>query len=230
MGGKNAIIVEESADINTAVKATLVSAFGFQGQKCSACSRVIVDKKVYEEFVKKLLEEVQEISIGPVAVHENYLGPVVDEHAQKKILKYIEIGKKEGKLLYGGKKLSTPGNFIQPTIFSNIKPTDRLAQEEIFGPVLSIIKSNNFDESLKIANGTEYGLTGGIIAQDKDKIETAKRFFEVGNLYINRKITGALVDVQPFGGYNMSGTCAKAGGKDYLLLFMQMKAVSQKVS
>ncbi len=229
MGGKDAIIVDAEADIDAAVEGTVISAFGFQGQKCSACSRVIVDKKIYDQFVKKLIARTRNIQIGPVKEYENYLGPVVNENALKKILRYIQIGKKEGKLILGGKRVNLPGYFVEPTIFIDVPPTSRIATEEIFGPVLSVIKAKNYDEALTIANNTEYGLTGGVFTKNKAKIARAKKEFYVGNLYINRKITGALVDVQPFGGYNMSGTCAKAGSRDYLLLFMQGKSMSEKL-
>jgi len=229
MGGKDALIVDAETNLDAAVEATALSTFGFGGQKCSACSRVIVDRKIYKEFVEKLITRAKKIKVGPVKLYENYLGPVVNEAALNKILSYIEIGKKEAKLVLGGKRVSIPGFFIEPTIFIDVPQNSRIATEEIFGPVLSVIKANNFDHALEIANGTEYGLTGGVFTDNKAKLEKAKKEFYVGNLYLNRKITGAMVDVHPFGGYNMSGTCAKAGGRDYLLLFMQGKSVSEKI-
>ena len=229
MGGKDAIIVDSEADVDAAVQGTVTAAFGFQGQKCSACSRVIVDKAVYSEFVKKLKAEVDKIKVGnPV---DNYAaGPVVSAKAEEGILKYIEIGNKEGKLLCGGEKVKDlNGYYIQPTVIADVKPDARIAQEEIFGPVLAVIKSKDFEDSMKIANSTMYGLTGAIFSKNPEKLERARREFHVGNLYLNRKCTGALVDVQPFGGFNMSGTDSKAGSRDYMLLFMQGKSVSEKI-
>ncbi|OGU11900.1 MAG: L-glutamate gamma-semialdehyde dehydrogenase [Ignavibacteria bacterium GWB2_35_12] len=229
MGGKDTIVVDSEADIDSAVQGTVASAFGFQGQKCSACSRVVVDKKVYTLFMKNLKEAVSKLKIGNP--EENiYSGPVVNASSEQKVLEYIDIGKKEGKLLIGGNKVAgLPGYFIEPTVFVDIKPNARLAQEEIFGPVLAVIKSNNFDDGLKIANNTIYGLTGSVYSKNRQKLERARQEFHVGNLYINRKCTGAIVDVHPFGGFNMSGTDSKAGSRDYLLLFMQGKSVSEKV-
>lgn len=229
MGGKDAIIVDSEADIDAAVNGTAVSAFGFQGQKCSACSRVIVDEKIYDAFLEKLSARVAKITVGPAKDFANYMGPVSSKAAFDKIRQYIEIGKKEGRLICGGESKDSPGYFIQPTVFADILPTARLAQEEIFGPVLSVIKAKNFDNAIAIFNNSDYGLTGGVFTKNKDKIERAKRECFCGNFYVNRKITGALVAVQPFGGYNMSGTCSKAGGTDYLLLFLQGKAICEKV-
>jgi 1-pyrroline-5-carboxylate dehydrogenase len=229
MGGKDSIIVDSEADIDSAVQGVVASAFGFQGQKCSACSRAIVDKKVYAEFNKKLKAAVEEIQIGnPV---ENFrMGPVVNAKSEKNILGYIEIGKKEGKLLTGGSKVEgLEGYYIQPTVFIDIKPMAQISQEEIFGPVLAVIKANDYDDALKIANNTEFGLTGAVYSENREKLERAKLEFHCGNLYLNRKCTGAMVDVHPFGGFNMSGTDSKAGSRDYLLLFMQGKSVSEKI-
>jgi 1-pyrroline-5-carboxylate dehydrogenase len=228
MGGKDCIVVDHETNLQDAAKGVAVSAFGFQGQKCSACSRVIVDKKVYSKFVSRLKTEVEKIQVGPG--EENYdMGAVINESAQKTILKYIQIGKKEGKLLTGGRKAKGNGYFIQPTVIKDIKPTDRLAQEEIFGPVLAVIKSNNYEHSLKIANNTIYGLTGAVYTRNRKKINAAKEQLLIGNLYFNRKCTGALVGSQPFGGFNMSGTDSKAGGRDYLLLFLQAQTISEKM-
>ncbi len=229
MGGKDAIIVDSEADLDSAVQGVVAASFSFQGQKCSACSRAIIDKAVYTEFVKRLKYAVSQVKIGNP--EDNfYMGPVVSAKAEKTILEYIEIGKKEGKLLCGGNKvLSLNGYYIEPTVFTDIKAGSRLEQEEIFGPVLAVIKSNDFEDSLKIANGTMYGLTGAIYTKNKVKLERARKEFHVGNLYLNRKCTGALVDVHPFGGFNMSGTDSKAGSRDYLLLFMQGKSVSEKI-
>jgi 1-pyrroline-5-carboxylate dehydrogenase len=230
MGGKDAIVVDDEADIDAAVEGTVQSAFGYQGQKCSACSRAIVAEKVYDAFVKKLVERTKKINVGPSEDPANYMGPVVSMAAMKTILDYIEIGKKEGKLLAGGERASGDGYFIQPTIFADVDPKARISQEEIFGPVLTVIKAKNFDHALEIANNTEFGLTGGLYSKNPTKIRKAEEIFHVGNLYINRKCTGAMVGAHPFGGFNMSGTDSKTGGKDYLLLFLQAKSVAEKVS
>jgi len=228
MGGKDSIVVDSETDVDTAVKGVVASAFGFQGQKCSACSRAIVDQSVYEEFVKKIKVEVEKIKVG--SAEENYpAGPVINQNAEKGILKYIEIGKKEGKLLTGGVQVDDNGYFIAPTVFVDIKPESRISQEEIFGPVLAVIKSRNFDDGLKIANNTKFGLTGAVYSTNRAKLEKAKKELLIGNLYFNRKCTGALVGGHPFGGFNMSGTDSKAGGRDYLLLFMQGKLISEKI-
>lgn len=228
MGGKDCILVDEDADIDAAVEAVAISAFGFQGQKCSACSRAIISEKVYDEFVKKIIPRVQKITVGPTKDQKNWMGPVINEKSMKNTLAYIEIGKKEGKLLTGGGRAGDKGFFIEPTVFGDIAWDARLAQEEIFAPVLALIKCKDFDDGLRIVNSTEYGLTGAVFTRDRAKIEKAKRLFHVGNMYINRKCTGALVDVQPFGGFNMSGTDSKAGGRDYLLLFMQGKSITER--
>ena len=229
MGGKDAILVDSEADLDAAVEATALSAFGFQGQKCSACSRAIVDEKLYDAFVEKLKDRVAKIKIGDVADPSNFMGAVSSERAFKTIRDYIEVGKKEGRLVCGGESSDAKGYLIQPTVFADIAPTARLAQEEIFGPVLAVIKSKDFEEGLRIFNNTEYGLTGGVFTKNKEKIARARRDCFCGNFYVNRKITGALVGVQPFGGYNMSGTCSKAGGHDYLQLFLQGKAICEKI-
>lgn len=229
MGGKDAIIVDSSADIDAAVDGVLKSAFGFQGQKCSACSRAIVDKKVYDQFLEGILGKVKAITVGDPRDHKNYMGPVSSMSAFKKIMGYIEKGKFEGRLIAGGTGDDSKGFFIAPTIIADVKPDAIIAQEEIFGPVLAVIKSNDFEDALNIANSTDYGLTGAVFTNDEKKIEKARNEFFVGNLYINRKCTGALVDVQPFGGYNMSGTCSKAGGRDYLLQFVQGKSFCRKL-
>jgi 1-pyrroline-5-carboxylate dehydrogenase len=228
MGGKDCIIVDRETNIDEAVKGVVTSAFGFQGQKCSACSRVIVDKAIYSKFVGKLKKAVEKIEVGPGT--ENYpVGPVINQAAEKSILNYIKIGKKEGKLLVGGSKAKGNGYYINPTVIVDIKPTDRLAQEEVFGPLLAVIKSSNFEQSLKIANNTIYGLTGAVYTRNPKKQEAAEKHLLIGNLYFNRKCTGALVGGHPFGGFNMSGTDSKAGGRDYLLLFLQAKLMSAKV-
>lgn len=229
MGGKDAIIVDGEADIDAAVEATAVSAFGFQGQKCSACSRVIVDERVYDEFVEKLKNRVAKITVGPAKDPENFMGPVAGGGAYSKIMDYIVAGRREGRLVCGGEGSDKDGFFIKPTVIADVSPTARIAQEEIFGPVLAVIRAKNFDDAIGIFNNTDYGLTGGIFTKNNGKIERAKRECFCGNFYVNRKITGALVGVQPFGGYNMSGTCSKAGGSDYLLHFLQGKSISESV-
>jgi 1-pyrroline-5-carboxylate dehydrogenase len=213
------------------VEGVAVSAFGFQGQKCSACSRAIVDEKIYDEFVNKLKTRVDKIVVGDPA-ENNYVAAVINEGAMKTILDYIEVGKKEGRLLNGGGRdtKSGDGYFIQPTVIADVSPKSRIAQEEIFGPVLAVIKSRDFDDAMAIANNTEYGLTGAVYTKSAEKIERAKREFYVGNLYINRKCTGAMVGAHPFGGFNMSGTDSKAGGPDYLYLFTQAKSIGQKIT
>jgi 1-pyrroline-5-carboxylate dehydrogenase len=229
MGGKDATIVADDADIDAAVQGTLAAAFGFQGQKCSACSRVIVDESIHAEFVEKLVAGVKDLHIGD-AKDNAPVGAVASLKSEKKILEYIEIGKSEGKLLTGGKKAAgLNGYYIEPTIFDDVQPTARIAQEEIFGPVLAVIKAKNFDHALEIANGTQFGLTGAVYSKSQERLERARREFHVGNLYLNRKCTGALVDVHPFGGFNMSGTDSKAGSRDYLMLFLQGKSVTKKI-
>jgi 1-pyrroline-5-carboxylate dehydrogenase len=230
MGGKDGIVVDEEADIDAAVEGTAQAAFGYQGQKCSACSRVIVSEKIYDTFVQKLVERTKKITVGPSDDPGNYMGPVISQSAMKTILDYIEVGKKEGKLLTGGKRAAGDGYFIEPTIIGDVGPHARLAQEEVFGPVLAVIKAKDYDQALEIANNTEFGLTGAVYSKNPEKIKKAEEAFHVGNLYLNRKCTGAMVGAHPFGGFNMSGTDSKAGGKDYLLLFMQGKSIAEKVS
>ena len=229
MGGKDAILVDETADLETAANAIAVSAYGFQGQKCSACSRAIVVDAVYDQVLAKVKERASKITVGDTSDPSNTMGPVIDENAYKKIQGYLDIGKQEGKIVLGGSALNRPGYFIEPTIIADVKPGARIEQEEIFGPVLAFIRAKDFDDALAIANDTEFGLTGALISGDQQRIERAEREFHVGNLYINRKCTGALVGVHPFGGFNMSGTDSKAGGSDYLMLFVQAKSVAEKL-
>jgi 1-pyrroline-5-carboxylate dehydrogenase len=227
MGGKDAVVVDETADLDAAAEGIVSSAFGFQGQKCSAGSRAIIVEKVYDQVLQKVVEKTKKLTMGDVTKPETYMGPVVDENAMKKITDYIEVGKQEGRLVAGGGHQG-PGYFIEPTVIADVDPHARIAQEEIFGPVLAVIKARDFDDALDIANDTEYGLTGSLYSKDEKRIEQAKEEYHVGNLYFNRKSTGALVGVHPFGGFNMSGTDSKAGGRDYLLLFTQAKAISTK--
>ncbi len=231
MGGKDAVVVDETADLNSAAEGIVVSAFGFQGQKCSAGSRAIVVEEVYDYVLEKVVEKTKNLKIGDPVEKENWFGPVINKMAVEKIMGYIKIGRDEGKLVLGGRYLGDEmgGYYIEPTIFSDVDPKARIAQEEIFGPVLAFIKAKDFDHALEIANSTEYGLTGSLYSKDRSRIERAKDEFHVGNLYFNRKCTGALVGVHPFGGFNMSGTDSKAGGPDYLLLFMQAKSISERI-
>ncbi len=231
MGGKDAIIVDSEADLDSAVEGVAQAAFGFQGQKCSACSRAIVDERIYDKFLDRLKARVEKINVGDPAENAN-MGAVINEGSMKSILDYIEIGKKDGRLITGGSRATNAGEgyFLQPTVIADIPPKSRLEQEEVFGPVLAVIKAKNYDHALEIANDTEFGLTGAVYSKSRDKIERAIREFHVGNLYINRKCTGAIVGAHPFGGFNMSGTDSKSGGPDYLYLFTQAKSVGEKVT
>jgi 1-pyrroline-5-carboxylate dehydrogenase len=228
MGGKDAIVVDSETDVGKAVDGVVQAAFGYQGQKCSACSRAIVDEKIYDEFLEKIRAKVAELKVGTTDDPANHLGPVINESAKKSILEYIETGKKEGRLIAGGSAAPGDGYFIQPTVIADIESKDRLFQEEIFGPVLAVTKASDFNHAMKLANDTEYGLTGAVYTNNRTKIEKANEQFHVGNLYINRKCTGAMVGAHPFGGFNMSGTDSKAGGPDYLLQFLQGKSIGEK--
>ena len=229
MGGKDAIIVDSEANLEEAAIGVVSSAFGYNGQKCSACSRLIVVEDVHEELMKKVVEKTSALKLGDPTERTNFMGPVVNESSIRKIEEYVEIGKEEGKLLIGGERGEGNGYYYKPTIFDEIDRGARLAQEEIFGPVLAVLKAKDFDDALDIANDTIFGLTGAVFTDNNDKWEKSVREFHVGNLYRNRKCTGALVGVHPFGGFNMSGTDSKAGGADYLLLFQQAKSVSEKL-
>ena len=231
MGGKDAIIVDADADIDSAVEGVAQAAFGFQGQKCSACSRAIVDERVYDKFLEQLKARVEKITIGDPAENSN-MGAVINEGSMNTILEYIAQGKKDGRVITGGERLQgdlAKGYFVAPTIFGDVAPEATIAQEEIFGPVLAVIKAHGFDHAMEIANDTEFGLTGAVYTKSRDKIDRAVRDFHVGNLYINRKCTGAMVGAHPFGGFNMSGTDSKSGGPDYLYLFTQAKVVGEKI-
>ncbi|MGB8673108.1 MAG: L-glutamate gamma-semialdehyde dehydrogenase [Candidatus Acidiferrales bacterium] len=229
MGGKDAIIVDEEADVDAAVEGVALAAFGYQGQKCSACSRAIVSEKIYDEFLGKLVERVKKIKVGSIENPENFMGPVINKSALETIFGYIEQGKKEGRLVAGGDRAAGDGYFVQPTVIADIGPKARIFQEEIFGPVLVVTKAKNFDHALEMANDSEFGLTGAVYSRNPEKIERAAEDFHVGNLYMNRKCTGAMVGAHPFGGFNMSGTDSKSGGQDYLLLFLQAKTVAEKI-
>jgi 1-pyrroline-5-carboxylate dehydrogenase len=228
MGGKDTIVVDADADLAAAVEGVAAAAFGFQGQKCSACSRAVVHQDVYDEFLERLKATTEKIAIG-LPEDNVRMGPVINAGAMQSILDYIEIGKQEGRVITGGGCAPGDGYFIQPTVIADIAPGARLSQEEIFGPVLAVVKAKDFDDALEIANNTEYGLTGAVYTTSEHKIERAKREFHVGNLYINRKCTGAVVGAHPFGGFNMSGTDSKAGGTDYLYLFTQAKSIGQNI-
>ena len=230
MGGKDSIIVDGDCDLDAAIEGVTASAFGFNGQKCSACSRVIVDENIYDIFCDRLQARVAKIATGD-PVKNFYTGPVISERSYRKVLGYIEIGKGEGTVLNGGHAIEMPegGYYIAPTVIADVAPMARIALEEIFGPVLAVIKSKDFDDALAIANNTEYGLTGAIYSNSRERLNRAREEFHVGNLYLNRKCTGAMVGAHPFGGFNMSGTDSKAGGPDYLLLFTQAKSIAEKI-
>jgi RHH-type proline utilization regulon transcriptional repressor/proline dehydrogenase/delta 1-pyrroline-5-carboxylate dehydrogenase len=229
MGGKNAIIVAADADLDEAVSGVVKSAFGYQGQKCSACSRAIVVGDVYDAFLRRLVEATKSLKLGPAEDPSAAVGPVIDEESFERIQRYIEIGKGEGRLALAVDPgpLVEKGWYIGPHIFADVLPTARIAQEEIFGPILAVLRAANLDEALRIANGTDYALTGGIFSRSPAALERAKREFLVGNLYLNRPITGALVNRQPFGGFKMSGIGSKAGGRDYLLQFVVPRTVTE---
>lgn len=227
MGGKDAIIVDSEADLDLAADSIVKSAFGFSGQKCSACSRAIIHEAVYDEVVEKIKAITNELVVGDPSLGTTFVGPVNDINAYKKITSYFEVGKKEGKLLVGGTASDEVGYFINPTVYIDVDPKAKLMQEEIFGPILAVTKVKDFTEALEVANNTEYGLTGAVISNNRMNLERARHEFHVGNLYLNRKCTGAIVGYQPFGGFNMSGTDSKAGGPEYLILHMQGKSISE---
>jgi 1-pyrroline-5-carboxylate dehydrogenase len=229
MGGKDAILVDSDVDVDMAAQAIVTSAFGFSGQKCSACSRAIIHEDVYDDIVELIKEKTEKIQVGNPMNYDNKMGPVNDILAFNKITDYIKIGQKEGRLLTGGKADNETGYFIDPTVFVDVDSNARIMQEEIFGPVLSVTKVKSFDEGLDVVNSTEYGLTGACISNNREHLEKARQDFHVGNLYFNRKCTGAIVGYQPFGGFNMSGTDSKAGGPDYLVLHMQGKSITEQL-
>lgn len=228
MGGKDFIIVDEDANLDDALTGAVASAFGYQGQKCSACSRLIVHAHIYAEFVARLVEKAAALRVGPAMDPASFMGPVINEAAMKKILSYIDLGKREASLALGGGPGADEGFFIPPTIFVNVAPSARIAREEIFGPVLSVLKAHSLEEAIRIANDSEYGLTGSVYSSNQGHLQQAKEECHVGNLYLNRKCTGAMVGVHPFGGFNMSGTNSKAGGRDYLMHFTQAKVIAEK--
>jgi 1-pyrroline-5-carboxylate dehydrogenase len=229
MGGKDAIIVDADADLEKAVEGVAASAFGYQGQKCSACSRAIVHERVYDEFLARLKKKAETLTVGPANDPASYMGPVISEGARRTILQYIETGRKEGRPVTGGGPAPGEGYFIQPTVIADVPPGARIFQEEIFGPVLAVAKAKDFEQALALANDSEYGLTGAVFSSNAEHIRQARERFFVGNLYVNRKCTGAMVGAHPFGGFNMSGTDSKSGGPDYLLLFLQAKSIAERV-
>ena len=227
MGGKDTIVVDSEADLEIAAQSIVAGAFGFSGQKCSACSRAIIVEDVYDQVLNRVVELTNQLTIGDPTEQSSFMGPVIDQNAYEKIMEYIEIGKQEGKLMTGGEGENSKGFFIKPTVIADLSPTARVMQEEIFGPVVGFSKAKDFTEAIEIANNTEYGLTGAVITKNRAHQEQAREDFHVGNLYFNRSCTGAIVGYQPFGGFNMSGTDSKAGGPDYLLLHMQAKSTSE---
>jgi 1-pyrroline-5-carboxylate dehydrogenase len=227
MGGKDTIVVDKDADLELAAQSIVKSAFGFSGQKCSACSRAVIVEDVYDQVLNRAIELTKELTVGDTADGSYFMGPVIDQAAFDKIMSYVEIGKEEGRLVAGGEGDSSKGFFIQPTIIADLDPKARLMQEEIFGPVVGFAKAKDFDHAIEIANNTDYGLTGAVLTNNPDHIEKAREDFHVGNLYFNRGCTGAIVGYQPFGGFNMSGTDSKGGGPDYLLLHLQAKTTSE---
>ncbi len=230
MGGKDAIVVADDADLDSAAAGVVSSAFGFQGQKCSACSRLIVDEKVHDELLNKVVDLTKKLKLGLPTEPDTNLTAVINQKSFDKATSMIQKGIEEGgKVVVGGSGNSENGFYVEPTIIDDVKPQSTIEQEEIFAPVLAVIKAKDFDHALEIANDTPYGLTGAVYSTSQGNLEKAKREFHVGNLYLNRKCTGALVGVHPFGGFNMSGTDSKAGGREYLLQFMQGKSVSQKI-
>jgi 1-pyrroline-5-carboxylate dehydrogenase len=229
MGGKDALVVDETADLEAATAAVVQSAFGFQGQKCSAASRLIVIDEIYDTFLEGLVAATTGLQVGPAEANFP-VAAVISGEQHRQILAEIEKGTAEAKLVVGGRAVDQDGGYyIEPTVFAEVPGNSRLGQYEIFGPVLAVIRARDFDHAVRIFNGTEFGLTGGLFSRNRERIERAKREFEVGNLYINRGITGARVGVQPFGGFKMSGSNAKAGGPDYVRLFMEMKTVAEKI-
>jgi 1-pyrroline-5-carboxylate dehydrogenase len=230
LGGKDAIVVDASADLEAAAAGVVAAAYGFSGQKCSACSRAIVHTDVYDRFVPMVVERARALRVGDPSEPTTQVGPVISQEAQQRILGYVERGPSEGRVVLGGGPSTGEGWFVQPTIVADVGPDARLAQEEVFGPVLAILRARDWSHAIDIANGTDYGLTGAAYSRDEEHLEDARRRFHVGNLYLNRKCTGALVGAQPFGGFGLSGTCSKAGGRDYLGLFLQQKSVARSLS
>lgn len=229
MGGKDPIVVDESADLDAAAAGVVTSAYGFQGQKCSACSRLIAVEPVYREVTERVIERARALRVGPAEDPASEMAALASADQLAKVRSYVEIGQREAHLALGGRAGDPRGYYFEPTVFCDVPPTARIACEEIFGPVLACTPARDFAEAIRFANATDYGLTGSVYARDPARLAYARRELHVGNLYINRKCTGALVGVEPFGGFNMSGTNAKAGGRDYLLLFTEAKVISERV-
>jgi 1-pyrroline-5-carboxylate dehydrogenase len=229
MGGKDAIVVDAASGLDRAADAVVASAFGYQGQKCSACSRAIVHEAIYDAFLEKLIPKAAALSVGPADDPAYFMGPVISAGARRSILEYIETGKREGRLVAGGEAPAGDGYFVPATVFADVEPSARIFQEEIFGPVLAVSRARDFDDALAQANDSQYGLTGAVFSNDPDHLRQARERFHAGNLYFNRKCTGAMVGAHPFGGFNLSGTDSKAGGPDYLLLFVQAKSVATRL-
>jgi RHH-type proline utilization regulon transcriptional repressor/proline dehydrogenase/delta 1-pyrroline-5-carboxylate dehydrogenase len=229
LGGKNAILIDDDADMDEAVAGVVESAFGYQGQKCSACSRVIVPASKHDAFLTRLVNATQSLTVGPAEDPGAFVGPVIDEEAQRRLLGVIERGKGEARLAYAGdvSALADEGFYVAPHVFADVKPSSFLAQQEFFGPVLAVLRAGDLDEALRIGNGVPYALTGGVYSRSPANIARVKREFRVGNLYVNRPITGALVDRQPFGGFGLSGIGSKAGGPDYLLQFVLPRTITE---
>ncbi len=230
MGGKDAIIVDDDCNLDAAVEGVATSAFGYQGQKCSACSRAIIHEGVYDAFVEKLKARTEKITVGAPEDLSVGMGPVISAGAKKTILEYIRVGKGEGRLLVGDSPVPDKGHYIPPTVIVDVDAKSRIFQEEIFGPVLAVAKARDFEHALAMANDSQYGLTGAIYSNNAEHVAKARAEFHVGNLYVNRRCTGAMVGAHPFGGFNMSGTDSKAGGPDYLLLFLQGKSIAEKIA
>jgi 1-pyrroline-5-carboxylate dehydrogenase len=230
MGGKDAIIVADDADLDAAAQGVVASAFGFQGQKCSACSRLIVDERIHDELLSKIIPLTEKLKIGSPIEGDTNVAAVINKRAFDRTLDYIRTAIDEGgKVVTGGTGDDSRGYFIQPTIIGDVRPGSKIEQEEVFAPVLAVIKARDYDHAIEIANDTEFGLTGSVYSRSQERLDRARRDFHVGNLYLNRKCTGALVGVHPFGGFNMSGTDSKAGGREYLLQFMQGKSIAEKI-
>jgi RHH-type proline utilization regulon transcriptional repressor/proline dehydrogenase/delta 1-pyrroline-5-carboxylate dehydrogenase len=229
MGGKNAIIIDDDADLDEAVVGVLQSAFGYSGQKCSACSRVIVLDGIHDAFVARLVEAARAVKVGPADDPETLVSPVIDAEARERIESYQRIAACEGRVVFRGEagSLAGRGHYVAPWIVADVSPSARIAQEEIFGPVLAVLRARDLDEALAIANGTDYALTGGLYSRSPSHIDRVRRDFLVGNLYLNRGITGALVDRQPFGGFKLSGIGTKAGGPNYLLEFLLSRCITE---
>ena len=231
MGGKDAIVVaDDAADLDAVAAGVVSAAFGFQGQKCSACSRLIVDEKVHDELLEKIVALTANLKVGLPTAGDTNVAAVINKRSFDGTMGYIKRGVEDGgRIVAGGRGDDSNGFYIQPTVVADVLPGATIEQEEIFAPVLAVIKARDFDHAIEIANDTEFGLTGAVYTASEERLEQAKRDFHVGNLYLNRKCTGALVGVHPFGGFNMSGTDSKAGGREYLLQFMQGKSIARKI-